>query len=229
MRGQRKNPRKAVQPFENKKRKIDIFKNYEANGVEKIQRKLEIFSTLISKKSTPGPNNIMSMSLGLKVGFKKTLYFNAGVLTGFCIITLLCAFFCAKLNEWIPEIRLPMLVLGTLYLIWLAVKILRSTYDTKAVEPKKGQAYLSGLFLQFVNVKVMVSAIVSIQMFVLPYYQSTEALAAFAIFIAIAGTSCNLIWSGFGSVASRLFANHTKLINTILAISLAFCGAGFWF
>ena len=52
MRGQRKNPRKAVQPFENEKRKIDIFKNYEANGVEKIQRKLEIFSTLISKKST---------------------------------------------------------------------------------------------------------------------------------------------------------------------------------
>ena len=87
------------------------------------------------------------------LGFKKTLYFNAGVLTGFCIITLLCAFFCAKLNEWIPEIRLPMLVLGTLYLIWLAVKILRSIYDTKAVEPKKGQAYLSGLFLQFVNVK----------------------------------------------------------------------------
>ena len=57
MRGQRKNPRKAVQPFENKKRKIDIFKNYEANGVEKIQRKLEIFSTLISKKSNP-PNPI---------------------------------------------------------------------------------------------------------------------------------------------------------------------------
>lgn len=53
MRGQRKNPRKAVQPFENKKRKIDIFRNYEANGVEKIQRKLEIFSTLISKKSIP--------------------------------------------------------------------------------------------------------------------------------------------------------------------------------
>lgn len=55
MRGQRKNPRKAVQPFENKKRKIDIFKNYEANGVEKIQRKLEIFSTLISKKSSKKP------------------------------------------------------------------------------------------------------------------------------------------------------------------------------
>ena len=64
MRGQRKNPRKAVQPFENKKRKIDIFKNYEANGVEKIQRKLEIFSTLISKKSkrTQGMFNIQHIN-----------------------------------------------------------------------------------------------------------------------------------------------------------------------
>ena len=60
MRGQRKNPRKAVQPFENKKRKIDIFKNYEANGVEKIQRKLEIFSTLISKKSNLRPDLMTS-------------------------------------------------------------------------------------------------------------------------------------------------------------------------
>ena len=46
-----KNRRKAVQPFENKKRKIDIFRNYEAYGFEKNQRKFENFSTLISKKS----------------------------------------------------------------------------------------------------------------------------------------------------------------------------------
>lgn len=45
-----KNRKKAVQPFEIKKRKIDIFRNYEANGFEKNQRKFENFSTLISKK-----------------------------------------------------------------------------------------------------------------------------------------------------------------------------------
>ena len=45
-----KNRRKAVQPFEIKKRKIDIFRNYEAYGFEKNQRKFENFSTLISKK-----------------------------------------------------------------------------------------------------------------------------------------------------------------------------------
>ena len=71
MRGQRKNPRKAVQPFENKKRKIDIFKNYEANGVEKIQRKLEIFSTLISKKSIFSVLNELTVSF---CGFFKSLW-----------------------------------------------------------------------------------------------------------------------------------------------------------
>ncbi len=51
-----KNRRKAVQPFEIKKRKIDISRNYEANGFEKNQRKFENFSTLISKKSKPIQN-----------------------------------------------------------------------------------------------------------------------------------------------------------------------------
>ena len=177
---------------------------------------------------TPGPNNIMSMSLGLRVGFRKTLFFNTGVLTGFCIITNLCAFFCAKLNELIPNILFPMQILGTLYLLWLAWKVFRATYNTNAVEPKKGQAYVSGLFLQFVNVKVMVSAIMSLQMFVLPYYREWDTLIFFATFIAICGTSCNLVWSGFGAIASKLFASYRILINSLLSLSLIFCAVSLW-
>lgn len=75
MRGQRKNPRKAVQPFENKKRKIDIFKNYEANGVEKIQRKLEIFSTLISKKSEKNKRKIKRGGTNCRPPFHLLLIF----------------------------------------------------------------------------------------------------------------------------------------------------------
>lgn len=57
-----KNRRKAVQPFEIKKRKIDISRNYEANGFEKNQRKFENFSTLISKKSTFGRKTLVDTS-----------------------------------------------------------------------------------------------------------------------------------------------------------------------
>lgn len=58
-----KNRRKAVQPFEIKKRKIDIFRNYEANGFEKSQRKFENFSTLISKKSSQEKSKFVVISL----------------------------------------------------------------------------------------------------------------------------------------------------------------------
>ena len=58
-----KNRRKPVQPFEIKKRKIDIFRNYEANGFEKNQRKFENFSTLISKKSKLGKEQSVSFRI----------------------------------------------------------------------------------------------------------------------------------------------------------------------
>lgn len=62
-----KNRRKAVQPFEIKKRKIDIFRNYEANGFEKNQRKFENFSTLISKKIHSPQLRYFSFNLELSV------------------------------------------------------------------------------------------------------------------------------------------------------------------
>lgn len=77
-----KNRRKAVQPFEIKKRKIDIFRNYEANGFEKNQRKFENFSILISKKSIfMGTKHVRNMafmiagniveSLGIRLVIKR--------------------------------------------------------------------------------------------------------------------------------------------------------------
>lgn len=91
MRGQRKNPRKAVQPFENKKRKIDIFKNYEANGVEKIQRKLEIFSTLISKKST-GERLVLAVSTVLHKPFSSVKIANDVILVLLALLLSYCVF-----------------------------------------------------------------------------------------------------------------------------------------
>lgn len=73
-----KNRRKAVQPFEIKKRKIDIFRNYEAYGFEKNQRKFENFSTLISKKSNL---NLVSLLIFFVIGLKQRPGFNvAGII-----------------------------------------------------------------------------------------------------------------------------------------------------
>ncbi len=42
---------------------------------------------------TPGPNNIMSMVNASQYGYKKTLNFIFGVLTGFILIMILSSYF----------------------------------------------------------------------------------------------------------------------------------------
>ena len=49
-----------------------------------------------------------------------------------------------------------------------------------------------------------------------------------AILLAIMGSSCNLIWSGFGSAFAHLFKSYTKPINALLALSLIFCAVMLW-
>ena len=70
--------------------------------------------------ATPGPNNIMSMSNAGRLGFRRALPFNLGIWVGFTIVMVLCTLFCTALSALIPAIRLPMLVLGAAYMLYLA-------------------------------------------------------------------------------------------------------------
>ena len=55
--------------------------------------------------ATPGPNNIMSMSNGGRLGFKGALPFNFGILAGFAAVMLICTAFCSTLTELIPAVK----------------------------------------------------------------------------------------------------------------------------
>ena len=177
---------------------------------------------------TPGPNNIMSMSLGIRLGFLRTLRFNFGALIGYTTVMLMCAFLCNTLNDLIPQIRLPMLIAGTLYLVWLAWKIDNTTYSTDPKNNEKVNPFLIGLTLQFVNVKIWFAGIVAMQLFIIPNYHDPLTLSFFSFLLAFIGVSCQLVWSGFGSLCAKLFARYTKPINIILALSLLYCAYTFW-
>ena len=182
----------------------------------------------ITSTITPGPNNLMSMSWGMRVGFFKALPFNLGVITGFFAVMLLCCIGCAALNSLIPEIMGPMKILGTLYLVWLAWKILKAVYSLKPFEIDKKKAFISGFCLQFVNVKIMVYGIVSMQTFILPHFTDPWILVGFSFFLAAMGSGCNLIWSAFGSAFAHLFSKYTRPVNAVLALSLLFCAGSLW-
>lgn len=178
--------------------------------------------------ATPGPNNIMSMSNGTRMGFKKALPFNFGIGAGLAVVMLLCTVFCDMLSALIPKIKLPMLVIGAVYILFLAWEIFRSSGKIKENHSHSG--FLSGLLLQFINPKIYIYCIMSMEAYILPYYHGqTDILVAFALLLALIGFAFTLCWSAFGSVFKRLFTRHTKAVNTIMALLLVYCALSLFF
>ncbi len=171
---------------------------------------------------TPGPNNLLSMSNGSRKGFRGALPFNMGIWVGFSAVMLLCTAFCSLLSAWIPKIRLPMLLVGAIYMLYLAWETFRATGVIEEKEGKEG--FLSGLLLQFVNPKIYVYCIASMEAYVLPFYAGQALpLIGFALLLALIGFAFTLLWSAFGAGFRWLFSGHAKVVNTVMALLLVYC------
>lgn len=172
---------------------------------------------------TPGPNNIMSMSNAGRLGFRRAFPFNLGVWAGFSVVMLICTFFCNALSDIIPKIRTLMLILGAIYMLWLAWK----TFKSPPVEDNDGKTkggFIYGLVLQFVNPKIYVYCIVSMEAYILPYYHGKWIeLTLFALLLAFIGFVFTLCWALFGSAFKLLFSKYSRVTNTIMALMLVYC------
>ena len=172
--------------------------------------------------ATPGPNNIMSMSNAGRLGFRRALPFNFGIWVGFTIVMVLCTLFCTALSALIPAIRLPMLVLGAAYMLYLAWGTFRSSDVIQEDHAREG--FRSGLLLQFINPKIYLYGIMSMEAYILPYYSGQPAvLLFFALLLAFIGFVFTLAWAVFGSVFRLLFSRHARVVNTIMALLLVYC------
>lgn len=171
---------------------------------------------------TPGPNNIMSLSNASRKGFRGALPFNLGIGVGFSIVMLLCTTFCSLLSSLIPKIKLPMLLAGAAYMLYLAWETFRSGGGIEENHSRDG--FVSGLLLQFINPKIYIYCIMSMEAYILPYYHGQPVpLVGFALLLAFIGFAFTLCWAAFGSVFKWLFSRHAKAVNTVMALLLVYC------
>lgn len=181
------------------------------------------FSYVFLTAFTPGPNNIMSMSNAMKYGFKKGFPFNLGVLFGFLIDMSVCAVFTGFLYDFIPAVESFMLYIGAAYILFLAWTIWRD----KPHEDKKGlnqtNTVLSGMILQFVNVKVILYGITAMSAFVLPYYKGILPVSGFVIVLSAVGFLGTCSWALFGAVFERIFTKYNNILNAVMALLLVYC------
>ena len=114
-----------------------------------------------------------------------------------------------------------LLVAGVAFMLYLAWETFRSC-GVEGIHSREG--FLSGLLLQFINPKIYLYGILSMEAYVLPYYEDRPViLFLFALLLAFIGFVFTLCWSAFGLVFRRLFSQYARIVNTIMALLLVYC------
>lgn len=181
------------------------------------------FSYTFLTAYTPGPNNIMSMTNASKAGMKRTLHFLGGVFVGFLVVMSSCAAFSSMLYTLIPSIKPVMLWIGAAYILYLAWTVWRDKPHDGKGGITEANSFLSGMLLQFVNVKIILYGITAMSSYILPHYQDVTSIVLFALLLSVIGTSGCVCWAMFGAVFEKLFRKYRKPINLIMALLLVYC------
>lgn len=170
---------------------------------------------------TPGPNNVMSMTHASRMGFRKSYPFNLGVFFGTTLVMVITTLFSSLFFSAIPKAEPVMLVIGASYLLYLAYKIMTSGKEIRTGKMTEARV-LPGVLLQFINPKLYIYSITAMGSYILPHYRETEILLLFAVFLAVVGFLCTVLWALFGSLFRKLFSDKGRIINTIMALLLVY-------
>jgi len=180
------------------------------------------FTYVIITSITPGPNNILSLSVATQHGLKRSTKVISGMFCGYIFLMLLCGVFTYHMVSLLPVITPWLTWVGAAYIIWLAWGIATSDIKT-ASKDSEGITFLTGFGLQFVNVKIILYGVTSISTFVLPYTQNIYWILATSLVLAFIALASNLIWAIAGKLLQSQFQKYGKAINMTLAATLLYC------
>jgi len=107
---------------------------------------------------TPGPNTTIAAVTGANFGLRATLPHCIGVSLGFASIVALCATGVGALILASPMLAAAIHVIGVLYLLWLALRIARSTSLAEKTVLRPMNIWQS-VALQYANVKAWMLAL----------------------------------------------------------------------
>jgi threonine/homoserine/homoserine lactone efflux protein len=171
---------------------------------------------------TPGPNNLMLMSSGVKFGFARTLPHLVGVIIGFALMVALLGLGLNVVFQRFPAILPVMRVVGSLYMMWLALKIALAK-PTRAVENGgRPIGFFAAAAFQWVNPKAWVMALSVLSAYAGLTDDYLRSVLLMAMLCAAITVPCSGAWALFGSSLRRLLASPrvTRAFNLSMAALL---------
>ena len=170
---------------------------------------------------TPGPNNAMVLTSGVKFGFSKTIPHMSGITIGHVCQTVVVCLGLGKIFQMFPNIQNALKIICGLYLLYLGYKIIGSFSKIEEDGSRPLKFYEASLF-QLVNPKAWTIS----TMVASGFLPNDEKLTISILFISITALIiCPLsisVWAAFGTGIRNLVKNNKKkaIVEYFLAILL---------
>lgn len=185
---------------------------------------LSFFSYTVLTALSPGPNNILALSVSGRSGIKQSRNILLGIYAGFFCVMILCGAFSAALARIIPSVIGYLKYIGAAYILWLAYHVAVSKpAEPGATNADIGHSFWKGFFLQFVNFKIILWGITAFTSFILPYYSDVSVMIGFVFLLTVIGDGATHIWAVAGTVLSGLLKKHWRTANIGMAVILVIC------
>jgi len=172
---------------------------------------------------TPGPNNITSSSMGVLYGYRKSLKYMSGIVTGFFCTMFLAGIISQTLYAIFPSLESVMRIIGAGYILYLAYKTLKSSYNFgEDSSPVLG--FANGVLLQALNPKAWIYGLTLYTTFLAPITGNIIFLLLSAAFLACVAFCATSTWALSGAAIKRYLKNPNiqKGINIALAVLLIY-------
>ena len=168
---------------------------------------------------TPGPNNAMVLTSGLKFGFFKSIPHIGGITIGHVTQLILVCFGLGRIFILFPLLQDILKILCAIYLLYLGYKIIGSFNKINQDGSRPLKFHEAALF-QIVNPKAWTISSMAASSF-LPKDGNLSLSILFISFVALVICPISISpWAAFGSAIKNLVNNNT--IKVIIEYFLAF-------
>lgn len=170
---------------------------------------------------TPGPNNTMILSSGVRFGLRRSLPHLLGICLGFAFMLVGVGLGLHTLLHDHPAILTAMRWVGAAWMLYLAWQLATSTAGLSAAgSAERPMTFLGASAFQWVNPKAWVMAVTAMSTYLPPDagWLGTLQLAAVQTLV---GSPCVLVWAGFGSAMREWLSDPLRLRIFNIAMALA--------
>ncbi len=152
---------------------------------------------------TPGPNNIMLTTSGIRFGFVRSIPHMLGISAGFGLMLALCAAGIGSLILSLPSIQLALKIISSAYLLYLAWQLRSIAVKASDSADAAPMRFTSAAMFQAVNPKAWVMAVTGVAAFMPQADSVWLAIGIFCLVFCTINLPCLGVWAGAGAILRR--------------------------